>query len=168
MQRLLSPARLRAIQELQAAKPSREALEALTLDATRTLAVPRSQINIVTGDHQYTLAISGVDNTGATMINGAYVIPLNAGICWHIVDTDQPLAIDDTMGWEVTKNLGCVVDDGIRAYLGHPMTSYTGEAIGSFCVIDYRPRRWTQRDKIMLASYASSANLILLQALLAS
>ena len=166
MRRLLSDSRIRAIEAVERARPSREALEALTMQAMRMCEAPRSQLTLVTGDRQFTLAISGSDVDGHAFTEG-FATPLSDSICRFVIETEGPLSITDTQELPIICDMNCVTSDGIRAYLGHPISSWDNEPLGSLCVIDYEPRAWDRRDRMMLASLAASANVILLQAVLA-
>ncbi|HEY9449916.1 MAG TPA: EAL domain-containing protein [Gemmatimonadaceae bacterium] len=46
---------------------------------------------------------------------------------------------------------------GIASYLGAPLTSEDGEALGIFCVTDMIPRAWSARELAILGDLASSA-----------
>ena len=46
---------------------------------------------------------------------------------------------------------------GVRAYVGVPLVTDDGQAIGSFCAIDTKPRRWTSMEVEALTELAASA-----------
>jgi signal transduction histidine kinase len=45
----------------------------------------------------------------------------------------------------------------VRAYAGVPLVSDEGHALGSFCAIDFAPRRWTPEDVEVLTALSSAA-----------
>lgn len=47
-------------------------------------------------------------------------------------------------------------DLGVIAYLGMPLITAEGEAVGTLCVIDHEPRIWTQ-DEISLVNDIAAA-----------
>ncbi len=46
---------------------------------------------------------------------------------------------------------------GVRAYAGIPLITDDGQAIGSFCAIDFEPRQWSPLDVEILTELAASA-----------
>ena len=48
------------------------------------------------------------------------------------------------------------MDLNALAYLGIPLTTPKGITLGSFCVIDAKPRKWTMGDQQTMAELAAS------------
>ena len=47
-------------------------------------------------------------------------------------------------------------DLNVISYVGVPLTTDDGHTIGSFCVIDHEPRRWTAGEVELLRDFAAS------------
>ncbi len=46
---------------------------------------------------------------------------------------------------------------GVRSYLGVPLRTRAGQAVGTFCVIDFTPREWGPEDHHVLEELAQQA-----------
>lgn len=132
--------------------PPQEAFDRLTRLATHVLKVPASFITLVDEYRDFYMSQCGFpeplassrEQTGTTFCH--YAIPL-----------DQPLIINDTRADPVYRTVPTVQSMGVAAYAGIPMTTSDGQAIGSFCAVDYQPREWTQTDVEVLRELAESA-----------
>ena len=63
--------------------------------------------------------------------------------CHYAIQSSAPLVIDDAGAHPVYRNVPTVQSLGVRAYVGVPLVMDDGQAIGSFCAIDNKARRWT-------------------------
>ncbi|MGF7161248.1 putative PurR-regulated permease PerM/methylmalonyl-CoA mutase cobalamin-binding subunit [Rhodoligotrophos appendicifer] len=71
-------------------------------------------------------------------------------ICGHVVAANEVVVIPD-----VAKDARCaqnpfLLEKGIRFYAGAPLRSASGYPLGSLCVIDTKPRRFSARDRKLL------------------
>ncbi len=65
--------------------------------------------------------------------------------------------INDTTADPVFREVPTVQSLGVRAYAGIPLITDDGQAIGSFCAIDFAPRTWSKLDVEILTELAASA-----------
>lgn len=77
--------------------------------------------------------------------------------CHFALVSSGPLLIPDTLADPVFREVPTVQSMGVRAYAGIPLLSDDGQAIGSFCAIDFKPRAWTATDVEILTELAASA-----------
>jgi len=77
--------------------------------------------------------------------------------CHHAIVSSAPLIIEDTMEHPVFREIPTVQSLGVRAYAGIPLITDEGQAIGSFCAIDFAPRAWSALDVEILTELAASA-----------
>jgi GAF domain-containing protein len=49
-------------------------------------------------------------------------------------------------------------DHGVGAYAGFPLLTSTGQTLGTLCVLDTKPRQWTQSQLEQLASLAAAVS----------
>jgi signal transduction histidine kinase len=82
--------------------------------------------------------------------------PLSHSFCARVVQDHAPLVIEDARtDPRVAGNLA-ITDLGVIAYLGIPLTSASGSPLGSFCVIDHKPRKWTPLEIERVTQLASA------------
>jgi len=77
--------------------------------------------------------------------------------CHYAIQSSVPLVIDDAAAHPIYRSIPTVKTLGVRAYLGIPLVTENGQAIGSFCAIDNKPRRWTPTEIDVLTELAASA-----------
>jgi formate hydrogenlyase transcriptional activator len=80
---------------------------------------------------------------------------LTHSFCKHVVASGEPLIVSDIRDSNFKDNPS-VFGIGEFAYTGIPLTTTEGHALGSFCVADARPRKWTEEEIEILRSLASS------------
>lgn len=70
--------------------------------------------------------------------------------------TDAPLLIGDA---RTDERIGehPAIGDGVIAYAGFPLRSPDGYVLGTFCVLDRRPREWEPRELLLVEDLAATA-----------
>lgn len=116
--------------------------ERITLLAARVLEVPLSLVSLVEADRQVFAGACGLpapyDRTRQT--------PLSHSICQHAVNDGRPLIVPDARLDPRFATNGAVADLGVISYLGFPLAGPDDHIFGAFCVIDTRPRDWTEDE----------------------
>lgn len=74
--------------------------------------------------------------------------------CHYALKRRAELAIEDTRAHPVFRKVPTVESLGVAAYLGMPLLTRNGQALGSLCVVDMKPRRWTPEQREALAKIA--------------
>jgi signal transduction histidine kinase len=116
--------------------------ERITSLAARMLGVPVCLVSLVDADRQVFAGACGLP----APYDRARETPLSHSFCQHAVNEGLPLIIRDARkDPRVAKN-GAVTDLGILAYLGFPLAGSDDHLFGAFCVIDTRPRDWTEEE----------------------
>ena len=131
--------------------PAEESFDALTKLAARLLKVPASFISVVSDGQDFYKSQVGFPAQVAldrTLEGRTF--------CHYTLAGAEPLVIDDTHSDPVWKAVPTVETLGIRAYVGVPLR-LGEETIGSFCVIDMQPRRWSAEELETLQQLAISA-----------
>jgi formate hydrogenlyase transcriptional activator len=132
--------------------PPEEAFDRLTRLATTVLHVPSAMVSLVDGDRQFFKSSVGLPEPWASLRQ----TPLTHSFCKHAVATGEPLVVTDSREDPLVKdNLG-VSALGIIAYAGVPLTTVEGFTLGSFCVMDARPRHWKDEEIEVLRNLAQS------------
>jgi GAF domain-containing protein len=144
-----APERLRALDALALLDtPAEQAFDRLTELAAATLGVPVSLISLVTDDRQFFKSECGLPDIRET--------PLSHSFCQHVVAAREPVIVSDARKDERLLDNLAIRDLGVIAYLGVPLITREGHAVGTLCVIDHQPRIWTD-DEISLVKDVASA-----------
>jgi DNA-binding transcriptional MerR regulator len=145
--------RLRALQQTALLDtPPEEAFDRLTRLATRMLAAPISLVSLVEPKRQFFKSCLGLGEPWASQRES----PLSHSFCKHAVLSGEPLVIPDARKHPLVQNNPAIREMGTVAYLGIPLVTADGYALGSFCVIDTKPREWTAEEVSLLRDLAAS------------
>lgn len=126
-------------------------LDRLSRLTAELLRAPVSFVSLVAGDRQFFAGQAGLGEPWAS----AKETPLSHCLCQHVVASDAPLVVDDTDGHPLVGENLAVRDLGVVAYAGVPVHDGAGHTLGALCVIDRKPRRWTDRDVGLLCDLGS-------------
>lgn len=138
-----NPNRLSALKNLEILDtPAEEAFDRLTRLASKIIQAPVSLISIVDSDRQFFKSLFGLPEPYASQRE----TPLSHSFCQYVAATGEPLIVTDARQHPELKNNLAIPDLNVIAYLGMPLTTTQGVELGSFCVIDSKPRVWTERE----------------------
>lgn len=132
--------------------PVDEAFERLTRLAARTIGTPIALVSLVDSDRQFFASSRGLPPD----VGCARETPLSHSFCQHLL-AGEPLVVADAREHALVRDNRAVPDLGVVAYAGMPLTLRTGKTLGSFCVIDTRPRSWTEEELGILRDLAAGA-----------
>lgn len=142
-QTLDDPARLADLDETGLLEVKHDkAFQRYTHVATCLVDAPVSLVSFVSNDHQHFVAAVGLPQD----VDEAAETPLSHSFCQHVVTAGEPLVIDDAREDQRVCFNKAVVDFDVIAYLGVPIRTHRNNVLGSFCVIDTKPREWTEDD----------------------
>ena len=132
--------------------PPEEPFDRLTRLATRVLRVPVALVSLVDGDRQFFKSCVGLPEPWAS----SRQTPLTHSFCKHAVASGEPFVVSDARLDPLVRDNLAVSELGVIAYAGIPLTTTEGLTLGAFCVIDARPREWTEEEIEILRSLAAS------------
>jgi formate hydrogenlyase transcriptional activator len=148
------PARLEALRQTAMLDSAPEAaFDRLTQLAASILHAPAAYVSLVDDDRQFFKSSVGLPEPWASLRE----TPLTHSFCKHTVATGQPFIVSDARANPLVQDNLAVSQLGVIAYAGIPLTTSEGQTLGSFCVVDGRPREWTEEDIAVLRSLAASA-----------
>lgn len=151
---LSSKSRLAAIRRLGLLDTEpEEAFDRLTRSAAALLDAPIALCSVVSNEKQTFKSAYGVPE-GLISKNGD---PLTHSYCQHVVIGKQPFIVADARLHPLLKDNPAITQRQAIAYAGIPLISPDGEAVGSFCVIDRKPRQWSQQEIGVLTDLANAA-----------
>ena len=137
--------------------PPEPAFDRFTRLAAELLDVPVSLVSLLDHDRQFFKSQYGLRSPWAE----ARQTPLSHSFCKHAVATKQPLIVEDARENELVADNLAVRDLSALAYAGIPLVLEDGHAVGSFCVIDTEPRRWSPRELHILEDLAAAVKTLL-------
>lgn len=139
-------ARLEALQALAVLDtPSEERFDRLTRLASRCLATPISLVSLVDEKRQWFKSRCGLDVQETSR---------SLAFCSHAVAAGDMLVIEDaTLDPRFAQNALVTGEPNIRFYAGQPVYS-DGQPVGTLCVIDRVPRKFTQDERACLIDLA--------------
>jgi GAF domain-containing protein len=129
-----------------------EAFDRLTQLASKITNSPISLVSLVDADRQFFKSLIGLPENVAQ----ARETPLSHSFCKHVVEDQSPLIIEDAREHPVLKDNLAVPELGVISYLGMPLDTEGGVCLGSFCVIDTKPRKWSEREIEIMRDLALS------------
>ena len=68
---------------------------------------------------------------------------LSQTICRHVVSSGTPLVVADTQTHPLARNEPAILELGLGAYLGVPLTTAEGNVVGVLCTVDRHAREWS-------------------------
>ena len=128
----------------------------LTQLATLLLEAPVALVSIIdfANDRQFFKSIQGLPepwySKGET--------PLCYSVCQHVVIQNSPLIIPNSSEHPLVSDNPAIQGLNVAAYLGVPVHDPHGQALGAICIIDDKPRNWTDNDVEKLQSLAICVN----------
>ena len=112
--------------------PLEERFERITRLACRALESPVAAITIVQDDRQWFKSVQGWRATE---------IPMSKSLCAEVIKTGEQKIIEDTLNdlYLMSNSFVCNAPK-FRFYAGYPLKNAEGETIGTFCVMDVKPK----------------------------
>jgi GAF domain-containing protein len=126
----------------------RAAIDRLGELARQSLGAPVTMISLIGDRLQHPLSCAGARGPVADF-------DVERSICRHVVEAREPLVIPDTRADEQLAHLA-EPPLAIVAYVGAPLISEDGHALGAIGAIDHQPRSWSDDDVTLLLSIAQS------------
>jgi|GEM_PF-1182492 len=124
----------------------------LTRLASVVLHVPSAAISVLDRTHEHFRSAVGLPEPYATTRR----LPLTQSICKYIVGSGEPLVVEDVRRDRSLRRSPAIEKLGVVAYAGMPLRS-EGQTLGTFCVTDTLPRKWTGEEINILEDLAALA-----------
>ncbi|WP_231740419.1 MULTISPECIES: GAF domain-containing protein [unclassified Mycobacterium] len=133
--------------------PPEEVYDRITRAAADALDVPFAALSLVDVDRQFFKSTAGL---GDMPVQESQT-PLDQSICQFAVAAGTPLVLEDARSDPVFRNHPVVRSGAVIAYLGIPLNDHDGNAIGTLCVFDSKPRLWGTGHVQVLSDLAQLA-----------
>lgn len=127
--------------------PPEERFDRLTRLAATVFDVPIALVSLVDANRQWFKSCIGIDDSETDR---------SISFCAHALERDDALVVEDALADPRFATNPFVVDEPhVRFYAGQPLRISEGSALGTLCIIDRRPRPFSDRDRTILAELAT-------------
>lgn len=140
--------RLQALDDLQILDtPPDPLMSAACAEAAREFNVPIALITLIDRHRQWFKACIGL---------AVCETPREPAFCNYTIVQDQPFVVPDTLlDRRFADNPFVTGEPRIRFYAGAPLLLRENIRLGSFCIVDTKPREFSDGEAAKLESYAS-------------
>ena len=128
-----------------------EDFDRLTRLAAKLTGAPVTFLSLVSDDRDFYKSCFGFPEPLASQREMT-----GTTFCHYALVSNGPLVIENTLESPIYSKVPTVKTLGVQAYLGIPMVTAAGQTIGSFCAIDFKPRKWTPLDIEVMQELAAS------------
>jgi GAF domain-containing protein len=122
------------------------AFERLVAIAAKALNASKSAITLLESHRQYFVSRTGFDQRED---------PIARSFCQYAASMAKTMVISDTSSDPILKD-NPAARGGIRSYLGVPLITQDGHALGTVCVFGDEPREWSADDVAVLTELSRS------------
>jgi GAF domain-containing protein len=144
--------RLAALAELQLLDTEAEPVfDRIIAKLARVFEMPMALISLVDRHRLFFKSHTGLPDDLAKSRQA----PRNVSVCGHVVSKNEVTVIEDLARDRRFANNPWIRERGLRFYAGAPLHAPNGQPIGSLCLLDVKPREFTNRDRRHLQEYAS-------------
>lgn len=142
------PSRLEALWALRVLDtPPEERFDRLTRLARKMFGVPIALVSLVDEHRQWFKSRAGLEVPET---------PRDVSFCGHTILDDAPMIVPDALEDDRFCDNPLVCDEpNVRFYAGAPLRAPNGQRIGAFCLMDRRPREFTEDDVLALQDLAA-------------
>ena len=151
---LRDPVRVRTLEHTGLGADADPEMEFYAAWTCRALEVPAAVVSLVLADHQVLPGAAGLREPWATK----RILAPDQSFCRRVVTDGRPLVIADARQDPRLRNGPAVVDVGIVAYAGMPLTDEAGHVLGVLGALDDAPRAWTAEQLATLRDVARACS----------
>lgn len=133
--------------------PAEPFFDQLTEAAKIALAAPIALLTFLEQDRQFLKSCFGLPEAAMK----AREVPASASFCQYTLTKRSPVVISDLRNEAAVSNNPYVTAGLVLAYCGVPLVVPRGAAVGTLCVMDHRPRAWSDDQVSLLLRLAAVA-----------
>gem|GEM_PF-926224 len=148
------PARLVAVRRTTLLDgPPNATFDRLTELARFLLDAPIALCSLLDAERYFFISCAGMPEPYRTTRE----VPISAGFCKHTLVTRMPLVLEDADADPQFSGYPVVAEMGIRGYIGVPLITSDGQALGTFCAMDLKSRKWNAEQVRAVETLAAAA-----------
>ena len=126
--------------------PPEERFDRITRKAREQFGVPVSYVALVDKDRQWFKSKQGLEADETSR---------DIAFCAHAINEEKPLVIPDSrLDPRFSENPLATGQENVRFYAGAPLRSPQGQAVGTFCIVDHKPRELSPEELASLKDMA--------------
>lgn len=133
--------------------PPEPIYDRITRAAADALDAPHAAMSLVDVDRQFFKSTAGMK----VQSDADRQTPLARSVCQYTVANGTALVVEDARIDPMFKSHPAVLDGTVVAYLGIPLIDGAGNAVGTLCVYDTKPRIWSSGHVQVLSDLAEIA-----------
>jgi predicted PurR-regulated permease PerM len=111
---------------------------------------PIALVSVIDEAHQHWPGATGLPPS----LDACRIEARETSICGHVVALGEMLVVEDVAKDPRFANNPFLIEAGIRFYAGAPLKTKSGFTIGSLCVIDTKPRVFSEKERALLGKIA--------------
>ncbi|NNE12740.1 MAG: SpoIIE family protein phosphatase [Ilumatobacter sp.] len=149
--RVLDLDRLEAVERSGLVDSERETVfDELASLAAQLLDAPFAFVTAVDAERSFWKSAHGI-------ADGARFNSVADSFCQYVIEGERELIVDDAANHPVTASNPSIDSMGVAAWAGYPVM-LGDQILGTFCVVDQRPRVWTPRERAILRRITDAVN----------
>lgn len=125
--------------------------DGLTRMAAIVIGAPLAFATIVDDTRSFWKSTFGVPEDGPRQNR------VEESFCQYVIRSGDALVVGDTARDPLVRDNPAVTGMGVAAWAGFPLRAPDGEVLGSFCVVDTKPRDWTTHEVDVLRTLSDAA-----------
>jgi GAF domain-containing protein len=107
-------------------------------------------VSVIDEAHQHWPGAAGLPPS----LDACRIDARETSICGHVVASGEMVVVEDVAKDPRFANNPFLIETGIRFYAGAPLKTKSGFSIGSLCVIDTKPRMFSEKERALLRKIA--------------
>lgn len=148
-------ARLEAVMGLSAlAERTNPLFDKMTRTLTRTFNAPIALITLIDQDRQHFKSQFGLPDELSAICD----IPRSDSVCTHVVADNTPLIVEDLSRDRRFAKNALMKKYNLRFYAGIPLHAPNGQPVGALCILDTKPRKFSDAELRLLKIMADDVS----------
>lgn len=130
--------------------PLEESFDRITRVVREVIGVPVALISLLDDRRHFIKSQIGLRDPWATRRE----LPLSHSYSRYAIEAGRPFVVVDAREHPLTRGNPAVEDLDAIAYVGTPLVVSSGHVVGTLCVVDTKPREWTEAELALLREFA--------------